>query len=307
LDLANKDVLVRYLLGDLSQFDRERLEKECLADDELLEELHAVENDLMDSYVRGDLSANRQRQFEEKFLNSPERCERLEVAKLLMDPAVRARVATIPTQSQKKPGRGWGVWSGTPRLQFAFGCGLVVALTAVILAVQNWRLHAELAKLRSEQIQQQRQTDALQQRLSKPSAAAGGENTQDHSETKIAQVLSPPSEVAFRLIAGQTRQAGASNVVNLRKIPSGASTVVFDLELEKDLYSRYDVVLETDEGKQLQHIVGLKSEPFRDGGRMVKLRLPSQLFRKGDYVVTLYGQGIDRQLHPVDSYTFIAR
>lgn len=105
MGFENKDVLLRYLLADLSDFDRERLKKESLADDELLEELHEVENDLMDSYVRGELSPKLRQQFEEKFLDSPERRERLEVAKLLMNSAVRAQIGTTPIQSQKK--RGW--------------------------------------------------------------------------------------------------------------------------------------------------------------------------------------------------------
>jgi len=96
----------------------------------------------------------------------------------------------------------------------AFGCGVVIAWRAVILVVQNWRLHTEVAKLRSGQIQRQRQIDSLQQQSSNASAGASGKSSQDRSETQMARVLNPPSEVAIWLSAGQTRQAGTSNTVN---------------------------------------------------------------------------------------------
>src|SRR5215471_9470129 len=96
LSWEDKDVLARYLLGDLPQPDRERLEKEFAEVDQAREALTAAENDLIDSYACGDLSGSQRQRFEENFLNSPERSERLAVARMLMDVTVREKIATAP-------------------------------------------------------------------------------------------------------------------------------------------------------------------------------------------------------------------
>src|SRR5206468_5060518 len=89
LTLKDKNVWTRYLLGDLPQADRERLEKESLADANAQEALVAAQNDLLDSYVRGDLSPNQRQQFEAEFLSRTAMSLDLEVARMLIDPAVR--------------------------------------------------------------------------------------------------------------------------------------------------------------------------------------------------------------------------
>jgi hypothetical protein len=283
LSLENKDVLVRYLLGDLSHFDRERLEKESLANNELLEELNAVENDLMDSYVRGELPTKLRQQFEEKFLDSPEKFERLEVAKLLMDPAVRAQIATTPIQSQEKPGSRWGafLWAGSPRLQFAFGCGLVVALAAAILAVQNWRLHAELAKLRSEQIQQQGRIDALNATAQTPDNLA--------RETRLAEVRpksEPPRTIpvvaTFTLSIGSERGDGGLNQFS---IPASVARARLKIPLSKNDYQKYRVTLKKPEGEQ---VFVRDAVPIASGKQLI-IQSPVGVLSDGDYILTVTG------------------
>src|SRR5437764_949238 len=71
VELANKDILVRYLLGDLPEQEMERLAEEYFADDEAWEALNAVESDLIDAYVRAELSQELQQKFTAHFMNSP--------------------------------------------------------------------------------------------------------------------------------------------------------------------------------------------------------------------------------------------
>ncbi len=52
----NDQVLIRYLLGSLSEEEAERLDELGIADDAFAWRLRAVENDLVDGYVRGELS-----------------------------------------------------------------------------------------------------------------------------------------------------------------------------------------------------------------------------------------------------------
>jgi hypothetical protein len=49
-------LLVRYLVGALPDHETERLDELSVADDEFAIRLRAAEHDLVDAYVRGELS-----------------------------------------------------------------------------------------------------------------------------------------------------------------------------------------------------------------------------------------------------------
>ncbi|MCP3978005.1 MAG: hypothetical protein GY716_01565, partial [bacterium] len=54
-------LLVRYLLGELPDDDAGDLEQAVLTDGGLFEQLRAIEDDLVDAYVRGELSTRETR------------------------------------------------------------------------------------------------------------------------------------------------------------------------------------------------------------------------------------------------------
>jgi hypothetical protein len=74
---ANNEILVRYLLGELSEPEQQRVESHYFRDMEFLEQLLIVEDELIDSYVIGELSDERLERFEDYFLQSPERHEKV--------------------------------------------------------------------------------------------------------------------------------------------------------------------------------------------------------------------------------------
>ena len=79
----NEKILTDYLLGDLPDEERERLEARYFVDDQSYQELRAAERDLMDRYVRNDLTATERERFESYFLSSGGRRERLAFARAL--------------------------------------------------------------------------------------------------------------------------------------------------------------------------------------------------------------------------------
>jgi RNA polymerase sigma factor (TIGR02999 family) len=81
---------VQYLLGELSEVDRDRFEDRYLADDTIYEQLLTVEDDLVDSYVRGELSPSQREHFERHFLSSPGRREKVDFARAF-DSVLEAR------------------------------------------------------------------------------------------------------------------------------------------------------------------------------------------------------------------------
>jgi len=81
----NKELLVQYLLGNLSEEAEERLEQEYFLDQEKWIALRAAEDDLVHNYAGGRLSDTQRRQMEASFLISPRVQARVELARLLLD------------------------------------------------------------------------------------------------------------------------------------------------------------------------------------------------------------------------------
>ena len=80
---AGDERFVRYLLGGLTTTERDQLEDEYFADDAVHEQLLAIECELIDAYVRDELSPDDRRTFEERFLATPGGRARVERARLI--------------------------------------------------------------------------------------------------------------------------------------------------------------------------------------------------------------------------------
>src|SRR5215471_16624085 len=74
-------VVVRYLLGDLPEETQAQMEDRAFADPEYMRVIEAVEADLIDAYVGGQLQAPDVRLFENRFLASPQRRQKVEFAR----------------------------------------------------------------------------------------------------------------------------------------------------------------------------------------------------------------------------------
>jgi hypothetical protein len=97
--------LFQYLLGELEGEELDKVEEQYVADEELHQHLLDLEEVLIDSYLRNELSASQRENFERSFLRSPKRKEQLEFAKTLQkhldkDKPVTAAVLPMVPRSQ---------------------------------------------------------------------------------------------------------------------------------------------------------------------------------------------------------------
>jgi anti-sigma factor RsiW len=83
-DPFSEELIVRYLLGDLPEEKQSEIEDRAFQDQPYLQRILAVESDLIDEYVQGELSDSTRRQFETRFLASAERRRKVQFAKALM-------------------------------------------------------------------------------------------------------------------------------------------------------------------------------------------------------------------------------
>ena len=78
-----REELRAYLLGTLDEDHKTQFEERILTEPDVYEELLLVEEELIDQYLAGDLSAIEQQQFESHFLITAERQKNLRFGKLL--------------------------------------------------------------------------------------------------------------------------------------------------------------------------------------------------------------------------------
>src|SRR5262245_52285187 len=91
-DPSSEKLIAQYLLGDLTEEQQIEIEDRAFQDKEYLASITAVENDLIDEYVRHELPEAERRKFESRFLASAERRKRVAFAKALAGVAVEAPV-----------------------------------------------------------------------------------------------------------------------------------------------------------------------------------------------------------------------
>ena len=78
-DFDSDELLFRYHLGELSPVERDAVEDRYFADDAFHEQVLAADEELIDSYVRGELSTEQNEHFEDWFLQADDRRQKLDI------------------------------------------------------------------------------------------------------------------------------------------------------------------------------------------------------------------------------------
>lgn len=87
--MPDETVIRHYLLGEASEEEAQALERVYFAKEEALDEVGAVEADLLEEYLAGRLTGSSRLRFESHYLRTPEHRQRLAMARALR---VEARV-----------------------------------------------------------------------------------------------------------------------------------------------------------------------------------------------------------------------
>jgi len=285
---VNDELMMRYLLGGVSDEEQVRLEELYFVDDRVFEEVAALEDELIDAYVRGELSDTQRKQFELNFLNSAERRRKLAFAESFTQYLSLAPAATTAAEPETWPNRitGWlGIHGSTARWAFA-AAGAVVLLVGAGLVRENWRLRTQLRQMQAEQTELRQREDQLNRQLAlhnePPIRSAPGKapaemaGAQPQSLPIVALALAPG------LLRGDTEQ-------KTLLIPHGPHLVQLQLALEDNQsYGSYLATLETAEGTRIWSKAGLKTTPQGET-HIVALEMPSSLLGNKDYILKLRG------------------
>jgi hypothetical protein len=305
------EMLIRYLLGSLSEEEAGQLDELSIADDAFAGRLSVVENDLVDSYVHGELSDDHLRQFKKSYLSTPKRLQKLEFAETLGSfnaktasaeaHAAPARTARRSQGGESSTGLSPWRWLSAPRLalQWGFAAGaLGLLFVASYLLLLNARLRRQTSAAPTSNAAFERHEQELQRQLNDQSAA----NARMAEELERLRA-SPPNldqlKTLSALLLPPTRGTGAIPTV---AVPRGTDLVVLLLTLETDDFHAYHVALkDLATNKTVWHSANLETASS-GAQRTVSVSFPAQLFKQQNYVLELSGVAPDGRVELISEY-----
>lgn len=128
--------IINYLLSRLDEDEQRRVEERLLTDNGYFDLLLMAEDDLIDEYLRGDLSVDERERFEAHFLCSPERRKKLNFGMALKGYISAESAAHGRKAINTRPGYGW--WK--PLFSAPFMRLAAAAIIVVVLGVAGWRV-----------------------------------------------------------------------------------------------------------------------------------------------------------------------
>jgi hypothetical protein len=314
---------MRYLLGTLSEEERARMEERYFSDDAEFEELEIVEEELIDRYIRGELSTTDSATFEMIVARSPRLTERVAIAQVFAErlKSTPTGVSTAPVAT-KDPGRphepaswwtklfGDSPGSRRPRLAVAFSI-LLVSLGGLGLLVGWLRLREESKQLAADRAaveQRQRELDkqAADLKYQAEQLAKGATQASTPPEISAPKQLEQPtpsgrSLFAVTLSPGTLRSAGGGN--QGFTLPSGTGNVEITLRLRDTEYPSYQATILNADRVAIFNS-GFRRPIRRASGSLLIFRIPANRLSPSDYSISVEGRTPTGATESVDDYGF---
>lgn len=287
--------MLRYLLGDLPEEEKFALEQEYFNDNEKFEQVWALENELVDSYVRGSLPQAERVLFERNYLASYRHQERVSVARSLLQAADETIVAERTSAPVSSPTSWWTsvlaffqfpqlIWSGA------------AAMALLFLIVAGW-WYTRNGSDPTEQIAQHSPPVSLPT----PSVAPTSPQPIAPSTPTLALPSSPspsarpvmPTVLAFTL-GGALRDTGKIQPLPL---PPGTKQVRLRLTLDANEYARYQVKLRTVSGSEV-----FAQSSLQPIGKAIIVTIPADKLANGDYSLKLLGNSPSGDAEDITTY-----
>ena len=303
-------LLVSYLLGALSREETERLDELSITDDDFVSRLNAAENELVDAYVRNELTAGDQEKFASAYLHSPRRRQKVEFARTLFafKPPTAKRVQEIevvapsepvapavPTRSRKLFSLGWA-----PRLAFV-GITLALLLAGGYLLRENLALRNGMSGAQTQQDSLQQHQQQLEQELNEQHAA----NVDMKKQLEQAQASHPDLnqlKTVALLLPPPTR--GAARIPELA-VRTGTDIAVLMLTLESGDFPAYRAALKDPAtNKVLWQSESLATIPAAGGKKAISISFPAAPLKQQNYVVELTGEPAHGRAEILGAYPF---
>ena len=315
MNLENHSMIKRYLLGELTQEGQQQIEERLLRDSDYFEHLQLCEDELVDEYVRGGLPPDEQRRFDNHFLSTPERHEKLRFARALRryvsaaveaEPATTARSARSQLLSASLRGR-------LPVMAYSLAAALLLVLGGTVI-FRNWQLQNQLAQIRSQQSAGLRSEQDLRRQLQEQRAGTMElvKELQHEKDQRAmlerkasSSITSNPDQLRAPIISLVLTPGLLRGEETTKKalVPSGATLIRLELHFPANDYRSWRATLHNAEGAELSRQSLLKARSAGGGG-IVVMDLPAEAIPGGDYYVKLSGTAGSGEFEDIGKYYF---
>jgi len=155
-DVMDDELLVRYLVGTTTDEETETLDEMSIAQEAFAVRLRAVEHDLVDAYVNGELTGDVLDRFTSHYLSSPAGLAKVDIARALRDHR-RERASARTGRSSYK---------------WRLAAAAVLLAAAATLLIDDVRLRRQAAGSRDRESALEQRSRALQDTLAQEQARA---------------------------------------------------------------------------------------------------------------------------------------
>jgi hypothetical protein len=283
-----EDQMTRYLLGELSPEETLHVETEYFRDDNYFESIQALEDQLVRDFVRGEMAPDLYRRFQARYRSSPELAEKIEFAQAVFSGCCNLR----EEERQRAVAAHRRTLLSTLRELFEFDvpafqyAAAAVALLGVGLGYYEW---TRTTRLKSELAQFQDQNKSLAQQNS----------ALDRALANVPK--EPPLVASFVLMPGVSRGQSKPTVI---AVPAELGSVEFKLPLPAGIkYPGYRAVLQRPSGAEVS-IQDLPPGALVDGGRAMRLSVPSASLKAGQYLLFVKGRNGQGEYEDVQYFVF---
>jgi hypothetical protein len=265
--------LRQFLLRQITDEEQQQIEGLFLIDSETRERILSVEQDLIEDYLEGNLTASERERFLLHFAQTPAQQRNLRITKSIKDLAVKEAVAE---SNAPFPVSIWSRFASFRPKSVAIPVAIVSLIAIAIVGV--W-LNRKI---------QEREYLAIEQELARL-------NRRESLSSALPQMVSLTiAPVAVR--SGGERQ-------NELVMPSDAKFVELRLiSLQEEQYSSYQAVIRRVGGDEPLTIRDLQLEG--DGAKEIRVRLPAQVLARGLYRIELGGIVVNSIVDLPQEYVF---
>jgi hypothetical protein len=279
-ELTTDALVRRFLLGDMDEEERQRMESLFISEPRANEKILIVEDDLIEDYLENSLTPSDREKFLAVYERTPEERRKLRIIKAIREHALTEGMGYQPASPDTK----WRSpltpeWLRNPRFFIPVIAMLAIAFLVGIVWLVKW--DSRLAEERSQSLATEQELAELNARPSFP----------ENSSQRVLLVLPPIS----------LRSAAPQSQLTLRQ-----DIRVVELELlwvQSDQYPSYQVIVRRiGRNEQFKvHRLHIENSP---SGNAIRVLLPTHLLKEGLYQIILTGVRADGEPAASEEYTF---
>lgn len=272
----------RFLLGQLPPDEEGRIQELAFEDPDTFTFLESVEDDLIDEFINGELSADEEQRFKRHFLSVPDRRNNLKISRVMRQHFDKA-----------SHGRSFPLW-------FKLAAALALVIFLGWICIRLWEA---------------RQSAPIQAGPDRPAPIPSPEfkvspsleptRSPAHAENK-PKSLTPEKKKGLATYALLLPSA-ASRSEGVQELPLAPDAPTMTIELPlitQRNFVTYEATLENEAGTVIQRWPNLKAENLTSG-KALKIEVPVALLKPHDfYRIVVSGVSANGQTEVIARYPF---